>query len=101
MSDPALKYVPKEKMVSSSGGKGDVQFSGSEHGIFTSIAYITAWVVAIFGTIGGALAILSGIGSYDGGGIVGAGVATILASWISASGIGVLAEISRKLTIKE
>lgn len=68
---------------------------GKSHGIFTSIAYGVAWLTALLGTAVGFFAVSQpGIGTE--GTFIAGGI--IISSWIMASGLGVIAEISRKLT---
>ncbi len=94
--DPARKYIPKEKGASpATSNSSDV-----DHGTFTKIAYATAWTVASVGTIVGLLLVLQAFEGRGGADIMGAifGISIIASAWISASGVGTLAEISRKLT---
>lgn len=70
----------------------------AKHGTFTGIAYTTAWATAVLGTLVGVLRMaLASEANGNLEAIVMGGI-VILASWIGASGIGTLAEISRKLT---
>ena len=66
-------------------------------GVFTVVAHRTSWAVALLGTVFGILGILGGI--FDGDGIALLyGIALLFGSWISACGLGTLAEISIKLS---
>jgi hypothetical protein len=100
--DPARKYLPKEGRTSSSGSNASV-LSDVDHGTFTNIAYATAWAVAIIGTIAGLLMVAQAFEGRGGPDFTGAifGVLIIASAWVSASGVGTLAEISRKLTKKQ
>ena len=70
-----------------------------KHGVFTEIAYAFAWLTALVGSAIGGYMLLNELESYSPAPMtIGIAVITIIGSWISASGVGVLAEISRKLT---
>lgn len=99
--DPARKYIPQSKGDSKSSSDG----ASLNHGTFTTIAYSTAWAVAILGSVIGAVFIISSFEArgygYDSGQNMQellAGITIVASSWIGASGVGTLAEISRKLT---
>jgi nicotinamide riboside transporter PnuC len=101
--DPALKYIPKLKGETKPSSSR--QSSESQHGVFTTVAYATAWSVVIIGTIIGILIFIQAfqVQSFRGAGrpdfgLLLVGIATVVGSWISAAGVGTLAEISRKLT---
>lgn len=92
-NDPALKYIP--------GAKAETEaknISGS-HGFFTNVSYLTAWVIVCIGSLG---AILTGLSYMDMRqeelGLV-IMVTGIVGSVAAASVIGMLAEISRKLSV--
>ena len=97
--DPARKYLPKESRASSATSNSGVS-SDVDHGTFTKIAYATAWAVAVMGTIVGLLLVGQAFEGRGGPDIMGAifGISIIASAWVSASGVGTLAEISRKLT---
>lgn len=95
MTDPAYKYVPKEKGASATNGNSS---QDGNHGTFTDIAYVTAWAIAILGTATGIFMILAGFNTYAGQALIFSGIGAIVSSWVTASLVGVLAEISRKLT---
>lgn len=93
-NDAARKYLPKSKETGSVGST----VPSLEHGTFTQISYVIAWATAILGTLAGLLLAVQGF-SYNGDiTMVGSGIAVLIAAWVSASGIGTLAEISRKLS---
>lgn len=101
--DPARKYIPKPKNTngSSSTSSGGTTTADDAHGIFTQIAYVTSWVVAGFGTLGGILILSEASNGYASDQQVIIGIVTIISSWVTASVLGTLAEISRKLTHRE
>ncbi|KAA2311346.1 hypothetical protein E0K93_20890 [Puniceibacterium sp. HSS470] len=99
--DPARKYIPTSKKINNENGSS----SEINHGAFTNIAYGTAWSVGVLGSLIGAFFIWSsfegiriGYSNQINANIFSVGCAIIVGSWISASGVGTLAEISRKLT---
>jgi len=101
--DPALKYIPNRNDRINS--KASRRPTDVKHGAFTTVAYATAWSVVVLGTLIGLLIILQafdvnrfgGSNRPDIGMLIG-GIGIIAGSWIGASGVGTLAEISRKLT---
>jgi hypothetical protein len=96
--DPARKYLPKEKNSSNSVGLSGA--TNLDHGTFTGIAYGAAWAVSIIGTIAGLLLIaqaFSGRGDPNMPAAI-SGLGVVAFAWVSACGVGTLAEISRKLT---
>lgn len=67
-------------------------------GVFTKIAYKAAWFLALFGTvISGILAVVSAEHG-EAAEFFWVGVGGVVASWVGASCLGVLAEISIKLS---
>jgi Flp pilus assembly protein TadB len=70
----------------------------ASHGIFTDIAYFTSWIVAIVGSVVGGVIILTNLENADVLYTTILGVMVIIGSWLGAAGLGVLAEISRKLS---
>jgi len=94
-SSCATKDNPPEA-TQQKAGSGEV-----DHGIFTGISYVTAWLTAVFGSLFGLAMIVTGLSSDGDVYTAGVGVMIIIGSWVGASGIGVLAEISRKLTHSE
>ena len=81
--------------------KPESETNGAQHGVFTDIAYITAWAAAILGTLTGTGMIFVGLVSYGNEQISVLGLVVVISSWIGASGVGTLSEISRKLSYTE
>lgn len=66
-------------------------------GVFTVIAHRTAWLVAIIATVSGI--VVAGMAlAEDQAEFVWSGVGIAVGGWVGASGLGVLAEISIKLS---
>ncbi|MEM5468519.1 hypothetical protein [Celeribacter marinus] len=100
-NDPAYNYISQKNNGAEQQGleQSENYNSTGRHGIFTDIAYGTAWTIGILGTLIGLIFIFSFQESMSGAeASFMVGIPIILSSWISASVLGVLAEISRKLT---
>ncbi|TNE64971.1 MAG: hypothetical protein EP336_14305 [Rhodobacteraceae bacterium] len=95
-NDPANKYLPKPRQSQAENGEAEVK-----HGLFTDIAYVTAWAVGILGSLAAVALIVSAAqGGYDAEYEIFMGFVMLGGSWVSASCLGVLAEISRKLSMR-
>ncbi|PTQ68600.1 hypothetical protein [Celeribacter persicus] len=102
-NDPAYKYVPKSKAKPTQGEGGEDMASAGmvKHGLFTDIAYVTAWAVGLLGSLAGLMILLPALeGGYNASYNLMSGIGIFAGSWVSASGLGVLAEISRKLSMR-
>lgn len=95
--DKSTVEMVAPKGPSQSHNVGTDSQSGVEHGVFTSISYFTAWAAAILGTSIGFIMMMNGLLEGHPEQIV-LGLILIISSWISASVIGTLSEISRKLS---
>lgn len=100
MSDPAYNYIPHAQRDSDRG-----------NGFFTNVAMLLAWTIVIISTLIGILFIVegvsltnrinlpnSGIGYYAGAENIFIGVGVIVSGILVAMPIGLLGEISKKLT---
>jgi hypothetical protein len=99
-NDPAYKYLPKSRQTQAENGDAESP-AEVKHGLFTDIAYVTAWTVGLLGSLAAVALIVSGAqGGYDGEYEIFMGFVMLGGSWVSASCLGVLAEISRKLSVR-
>ena len=88
--DRAPKPVAPAKAKTSKSSLGSM-------GVFTVVAHRTSWTVALLGTASGVASIIGGILNGDGLLFL-IGISLLAGSWISACGLGTLAEISIKLS---
>ena len=94
--------VGKESRVQKQQAGASPPIQDDLHGFFTTSAYVTAWVIAIFGTLGPiAFLRLGGPFPRNTEGVLIRIAVVIVCAWACAAAIGTLAEISRKLTRRD